>query len=49
MIERETELGYMPKKLLKIMTEWADLCEQGKITIWEPTAETKEREGYYVS
>lgn len=49
MVEKERKLRYMPNKLLKTMLQWADLCEQGKITIWEPTAETKEREGYYVS
>lgn len=42
MIERETELGYMPKKLLKIMMEWADRCEQGLISMWEPSSQIKE-------
>lgn len=47
MAEKEKKMGYMPRKLIKTMLKWADLCEEGKIRMWEPSAETKESEDLY--
>lgn len=39
MVAAETEAGYIPKKILRKMSEWANKCEAGEIQIWEPSPE----------
>ena len=36
-ISDERRKGFIPERILNVMKRWADLCEIGKITVWEPS------------
>lgn len=38
LVKIEREAGYIPEKILKVMEQWASLCEMG-LSVWEPTRE----------
>lgn len=40
-VNKERQDGYIPEYILEAMEKWAALCEAGKISIWEPSDETK--------
>lgn len=40
-VNKERILGYIPEYILEAMEQWADMCEAGKIQIWEPSDEVK--------
>lgn len=46
-IENETKNGYIPKRILDTMNKWANLCELGKIEMWEPDFEKLQAEGIF--
>jgi len=39
-VKKERAAGYMPKHILDAMSRWANLCELGKIEMWEPSEDT---------
>lgn len=39
-VQKERAAGYMPKHILDAMSRWANLCELGKIVMWEPSEDT---------
>lgn len=40
-VNKERKDGFIPEYILETMEKWATLCEAGKISIWEPSDETK--------
>lgn len=40
-MNKERKDGFIPEYILETMEKWATLCEAGKISIWEPSDETK--------